>query len=63
MRPAPSRDELLALAERVLRLTVSRRDPEQFHIDRDLIAKALRAMAQRAEAGAMLAPRNTNDIN
>jgi hypothetical protein len=42
-------EELLALADRVLRLTVSRRDPERFHIDRDPIAKTLRALARRTE--------------
>ena len=45
--------ELLTPAERVLRLFPDRRRPEQFHIDRDLIAKALRRLARQVERRAL----------
>jgi hypothetical protein len=42
-------DELERLAERVIKLSPDRRDPERWHVEKDLIAKALRALARRPE--------------
>jgi hypothetical protein len=47
----PSREdrhELLILASRVARLTISRRDPESFFIERSEIANELRRIAGTA---------------
>jgi hypothetical protein len=42
------RNELDLLARRVARLSISRRDPEAFFVERDSIFHALRAIAKRA---------------
>jgi hypothetical protein len=42
----PSATELLDLADQVLRLTVSHRDPEQFHIRKSEIVHRLRGLAR-----------------
>ena len=44
-----SADMLRALATRVQRLTPDRRNPEQFHLDRDLIRAELQRLARRIE--------------
>jgi hypothetical protein len=47
--PAPSREELLAIARRVLALVPSRTDPELYHLSKDEIVKTLRRWARQAE--------------
>lgn len=42
----PHPDTLEALAERVRRLSPSRRDPEQFHIEKSELAAELRRLAR-----------------
>ncbi|KQT53679.1 hypothetical protein ASG43_17740 [Aureimonas sp. Leaf454] len=53
-KPLPSylqADELRKLAERVARLTISRRDPHRFFEDRSEIAHDLRRLAEEARYG------------
>ncbi len=45
--PMPVSAQIEALASRVLRLTVSRRDPEQFFVERSDIAGEMRGLARR----------------
>ncbi len=51
--------ELRDLARRIDRLTVSRRDPERFFVERDELAAALRARADRLDGGRRRAPCHT----
>ena len=39
-------DKLDRLADEVRRLSIDRRDPERFHLDRDDAAKAMRRLAR-----------------
>jgi hypothetical protein len=41
------RGEIASLARRVSRLTISRHDPEAFHVERDLIYRELLALSRR----------------
>jgi hypothetical protein len=50
--PTPTSDELADIATRLLRLSPSRTDPERFRLERDELAKRLRRVARRVEAGA-----------
>lgn len=45
--PVPVSAQIEALASRVLRLTVSHRDPEQFFVERSDIAGEMRRLARR----------------
>jgi hypothetical protein len=52
VRPAyvdrDDRNELAVLAKRIERLTISRRDPEAWHIEKSEISAALRQIARRS---------------
>ncbi len=48
----PSSETLHEMARRVERLTISRRDPEAFFVERSEIADALRKEAWKVERGA-----------
>jgi len=45
--PGDAATELEELANRVSRLTVCRRDPERFHVDRSEIVAEMRKLARR----------------
>lgn len=49
--PVPLAVLVADIAERVSRLSISRRDPEHFHIAKSDLAAELRALARRLDAG------------
>ena len=51
--------ELRDLERRVRRLTISRRDPERFFVERDEIAAEIRSRADRLDGGRRRAPTHT----
>ncbi len=52
-------EELRELARRAQRLTVSRRDPERFFVEREEISAGLRRMADSIDGGRRHAPCHT----
>lgn len=49
--PQLTRAEIEPIAMRVLRLSVSRRDPEKFWLTKSELANELRKLARRVESG------------